>query len=106
MASADKKYKLLAADGTIFESDVPGKLGGNKKLRIYGRLDCPSAVAAVEKGTYQKCRVFFLDEAAAIAAGYRPCGKCMKARYDEWKKGGTPRTSEYPWHELPKEKRG
>ena len=39
----DKKYKLINASGETYESFVPGELGGNKKLKIYGRLDCPSA---------------------------------------------------------------
>lgn len=34
---------------------------------------------------YVKYRVFFKDEEAAIAAGYRPCGVCMKAEYKRWK---------------------
>ena len=25
------------------------------------------------------------DEATAISAGYRPCGKCMKEAYQKWK---------------------
>ena len=55
-------------------------------MKIYGRLDCPSAMRAIASGnTYQKHRVFFADEATAIAAGYRPCGKCMKAQYDAWR---------------------
>jgi methylphosphotriester-DNA--protein-cysteine methyltransferase len=61
---------------------VPGTLGGNRRDKIYGRLDCPSALRAVAKGpTYSRFRVFFLDEASAIAAGYRPCGNCMKDQY-------------------------
>ncbi|WP_439624855.1 hypothetical protein [Gemmata sp.] len=50
-----------------------------RDLRIYGRLDCNSAVAALGKG-YSRHRVFFADEAAGIAAGYRPCGNCFRAR--------------------------
>jgi methylphosphotriester-DNA--protein-cysteine methyltransferase len=34
--------------------------------------------------------VFFADEATAVAAGYRPCGNCMKAEYREWKDGQPP----------------
>ena len=36
-------------------------------------------------GQYVKYRVFFKDEETAIAAGYRPCGVCMKAEYKRWK---------------------
>jgi len=83
MAAPREFYRLLAADGSIFESRAPGKLGGNRRLRIYGRLECPSARRALRHG-YAQRRVFFLDEAAAIAAGYRPCGRCMRDRYLSW----------------------
>ena len=69
-------YRLLQPDGTFVESDVPGELGANATLRLYGRLDCESAVNALRRG-YAKHRVFFKDEKAAIDAGYRPCGRCM-----------------------------
>jgi methylphosphotriester-DNA--protein-cysteine methyltransferase len=83
-------FRLLAADGTFFESRVPGTLGGNRRLRIYGRLDCPSAARALSRG-YAERRVFFRDEATAAAAGYRPCAKCLPERYREWKRAQTSR---------------
>ena len=84
MAAPRERYRLLAADGSTFESRAPGSLGGNRRLRIYGRLDCPSAGRALKRG-YSRWRVFFLDEAAAVAAGYRPCGVCMRDRYRQWR---------------------
>lgn len=30
-------------------------------------------------------RVFFADEATAIATGYRPCGRCLRADYLAWR---------------------
>ncbi|MDO5289927.1 MAG: Ada metal-binding domain-containing protein [Pseudomonadota bacterium] len=30
-------------------------------------------------------RVFFADEAEAQAAGYRPCGHCLRAAYRQWR---------------------
>ena len=85
MAEA-KKYKLLGTDGEIYLSDVPGEYGGNSKLKIYGRLDCPSANSVIKRhpGSYEKSRVFFLDEKTALAAGYRPCGNCLRAKYKEY----------------------
>ncbi len=80
-----KQYKLLGADGKTYLSDEKGTLGGNSRDKIYGRLDCPAANNAVKQGTYAKIRVFFKDEATAIAAGYRPCGCCMKEKYKRWK---------------------
>jgi methylphosphotriester-DNA--protein-cysteine methyltransferase len=60
-------------------------LGGHRLTKIYGRLDCPSALRAIARGGYVRHRVFFADEAAAIGAGYRPCARCMTERYKEWK---------------------
>jgi methylphosphotriester-DNA--protein-cysteine methyltransferase len=81
-----KRYMLLAPSGVQVESVTPGKLGGNARSRIYGRLDCPSALRALSQGEiYARSRVFFADEASAVAAGYRPCGRCMPEAYRAWK---------------------
>jgi methylphosphotriester-DNA--protein-cysteine methyltransferase len=64
---------------------VRGTFGGHRGTRIYGRLDCPSALRAIAGGGYAEHRVFFPDEAAAVAAGYRPCARCMPERYRAWK---------------------
>jgi methylphosphotriester-DNA--protein-cysteine methyltransferase len=64
---------------------IRGTLGGHRGTKIYGRMDCPSALRAIGRGGYVKYRVFFADETAAIAAGYRPCARCMPERYREWK---------------------
>lgn len=92
-----KLYKLLAPDGSSHESLEPGQLGGYRPKRIYGQLNCWSATAHLAKGGYSMHRVFFADEDAAIAAGYRPCGHCMRARYQQWKRGGPLGSPEYPW---------
>ena len=78
-------YTLLGADGRPYESDAKGQWGGHRRMKIYGRLDCPSALRAIARGGYARHRVFFADEATAIAAGYRPCGICCKDRYQAWK---------------------
>ena len=80
----EKKYKLIDENGNTYLSSIPGTLGGNKKLKIYGKLDCPSANMWIKKGYYVDNRVFFIDEITAIKAGYRPCGVCMKKEYKEW----------------------
>lgn len=84
---SEKTYRLLGSDGQKHESTTPGVLGGNAKDKIYGRLDCGAALASVRRygESYTKHRVFFADEEAAIGAGYRPCGSCLRARYVEWK---------------------
>jgi methylphosphotriester-DNA--protein-cysteine methyltransferase len=78
-----KQFRLLTPTGPQL-SEVPGALGGNSKAKIYGRLDCSAALGALPQG-YAKQRVFFADEAAAIACGYRPCGSCMRKEYAAWK---------------------
>ena len=78
------RYLLTGADGTTVPSAVPGRLGGNRASKIYGRLDCPSAIRALARG-YAKRRVLFADEATAVAAGYRPCAVCMREAYHQWK---------------------
>ena len=80
-----KIYHLIDAEGNPYESETPGELGGHRKLKIYGRLDCPSALRFIAICQYVQHRVFFKDEMTAVAAGYRPCGVCMKEAYMKWK---------------------
>jgi methylphosphotriester-DNA--protein-cysteine methyltransferase len=75
---AVKTYKLLDKDGNTYLSEVKGALGGHRRTKIYGRLDCPTAERHIKKGQYVQHRVFFADQAAAEAAGYRPCGVCLR----------------------------
>ena len=78
-------FTLTASDGSNFRSTHPGTLGGHRRLRIYGRLDCPSARRWLASGYYAPHRVFFADEATAQAAGYRPCAVCMPAAFALWR---------------------
>lgn len=78
-------YTLLGADRVPYPSSDPGTLGGHRAGRIYGRLDCRTALAAIDRGGYVRHRVFFADEATAVAAGYRPCAVCLPAEYQQWK---------------------
>ena len=79
-------YTLLGADGVPYASDTPGALGGHSRQRVYGRLDCPVALSLIRRGRNRReYRVFFASEADAVAAGYRPCGACMRAEYAAWK---------------------
>jgi methylphosphotriester-DNA--protein-cysteine methyltransferase len=82
-----KRYTLIGPGGAPYQSPTPGTLGGHRATRIYGRLDCPSALRALAKGGYATHRVFFADETTAIAAGYRPCARCLPERYQDWKEG-------------------
>ncbi len=80
-----RTWTLIGPEGRSFESPVPGSLGGHRRSRIYGRLDCAGARRAIARGGYVTSRVFFLDEATAIAVGYRPCWECMREEYRAWK---------------------
>jgi methylphosphotriester-DNA--protein-cysteine methyltransferase len=80
-----KLYRLLGPDGREVHSATPGTLGGHRRNKIYGRLDCPGALRWIAKGHYVRHRVFFADEATAIAAGYRPCANCLREEYRRWK---------------------
>ncbi|MER5906033.1 Ada metal-binding domain-containing protein [Streptomyces mirabilis] len=84
-APAHRTYTLLGPDGQLCRSGTPGTLGGHRRGRLYGRLDCPSALRAIARGHYAEHRVFFPDEATAIAAGYRPCAVCLPGAYARWK---------------------
>jgi methylphosphotriester-DNA--protein-cysteine methyltransferase len=77
-------HTLIGADGREYESERPGTLGGHRRSRIYGRLDCPAAMRAIARGGYVSQRVFFAHEDDAIAAGYRPCAVCLARRYRAW----------------------
>lgn len=77
------KYKLLGPDCQFYYSNTPGILGGHWRgnRKVYGRLDCPSALNWIKRGYYTEYRVFFASEQDAINAGFRPCGICMKEKY-------------------------
>jgi hypothetical protein len=68
-----KRLKQLLNSGSI-------RLAGNRKLKIYGTLNCSSG-----KRIKTENRLFFESETEAISAGYRPCGHCMKEAYQKWK---------------------
>jgi len=75
----------MGPDGIVRPSRTKGVLGGNRQLHIYGRLDCSSALRWIKRGHYVAYRVFFASELAALAAGYRPCARCLPVEYAQWK---------------------
>ena len=79
-----KTYTLLDQERRPYQSPTPGTLGGHRGTKVYGRLDCPTALRWIATGQYVQHRVFFADEEAAIAAGYRPCGHCLRPKYRQW----------------------
>ena len=90
MALPPKLYKLIGPDGQPYLSERPGTLGGHRRNKLYGQLDCPSALRWLAKGHIVRHRVFFADEETAIAAGYRPCAVCLPAEYKAWKTAQSP----------------
>ncbi|WP_454727407.1 MULTISPECIES: Ada metal-binding domain-containing protein [Cupriavidus] len=85
MPAPDKTFTLLGPEGRPYASPVAGAFGGHRGGKRYGRLDCRAALRAIARGGYVRHRVFFADEATAIAAGYRPCAVCMPREYAAWK---------------------
>lgn len=55
-------------------------LGGNARLKIYGRLHCRWG-----KRMKRDSRVFFKSETEAQQQNFRPCGHCMQMAYEQWK---------------------
>jgi methylphosphotriester-DNA--protein-cysteine methyltransferase len=80
-----RTWRLTGPDGRPYDSAVPGAFGGHARSHIYGRLDCPTARRAIERGGYVAHRVFFASESDAVAAGFRPCAVCLPERYAAWK---------------------
>ena len=79
-----KLYQLFGVDVKLYDGIAPRTVGGNKKLKIYGHLDCLSVLYYIEKGQYVKYWAF-KDEETAITAEYRPYIKCMHKEYKRWK---------------------
>lgn len=82
-------YTLLDEARQPYRSDTPGTLAGHRRSRIYGRLDCPGALRWLARGRYVRHRVFFRDEATAVAAGFRPCAVCMPEANAAWRRSAS-----------------
>lgn len=70
---SSKKLYGLIKNGKI-------NFAGNKKLKIYGQLNCSSG-----KRMKIENRVFFESETEASQLNFRPCGHCMNKKYRQWK---------------------
>ena len=70
MAKRARLFKILKG-GKIVEGTKPGKYGGCRPGKIFGRLDCKTGMRMKKEN-----RVFFLTWEDAIAEGYRPCKNC------------------------------
>jgi methylphosphotriester-DNA--protein-cysteine methyltransferase len=85
MTRPTRTYTLVAADGKPYASTEKGTIGGHRGTKVFGRLDCPTALRSIARGGYARRRVFFADVATAVEAGYRPCAACMPEAYRGWK---------------------
>ncbi|EFP0623417.1 metal-binding protein [Escherichia coli] len=94
MTTPNKTFTLHGPDGKPHASPLPGTFGGHRSGKLYGRLDCRAALQAIARDGYVKHRVFFADEATAIAASYRPCAVCMPLEYAAWKKAQPVKSSD------------
>jgi methylphosphotriester-DNA--protein-cysteine methyltransferase len=91
---SQRTWTLIGPDNLPYASERPGAFGGHRRSRIYGRLDCRAALAAIARGGYVNHRVFFLNEEHARAAGYRPCAVCLPQAYAAWqRRQNTPPTA-------------
>jgi hypothetical protein len=63
-----KLYTLIGRDGRPYQSLTKGTLGGRMrgKKKVYGRLDCPTALSWIKRGHYVRYRVFFANEETAM----------------------------------------
>lgn len=57
------------------------RLGGNRKLKIYGKLNCRSG-----KRMKRENHVFFHSKEDALQKGFRPCGHCIRSEYKKMEK--------------------
>jgi len=46
----------------------------------------PKKLGNIKPGPVKYTKLFFLDEATALAAGHRPCSECQRPRFDAFKK--------------------
>lgn len=60
-------WTLTGPDGAPYQSDRPGTLGGHRRSKLYGRLDCRSALQALARGGYALDRVFFPMRASSAS---------------------------------------
>jgi hypothetical protein len=58
MAATARAYILVGPVGKPYRSQTPGTLGGNRRGKLYGRLDCRPALRAIAKGGYAKHACF------------------------------------------------
>ena len=69
MTGSRASWELIGADGRPFASPTPGTLGGHRGTKVYGRLDCPTALRYLAKGQYAANRVSLMSCPTSTAPG-------------------------------------
>jgi hypothetical protein len=82
--------RLVGPAGREIVSTAPGTLGGRRRTKAYGRLDCAVTLRQVAQGHDMRPRGLFADGQTTIAAGYRPCAHCLPERHAAWRAGNAP----------------
>lgn len=77
-AGPRKLYTLLGPDSQFYASPYQAPYGGHSGVKLFGKLDCPSALMHIRRGHYVDQRVFFASFMDALALGYRACRRCSK----------------------------
>jgi hypothetical protein len=101
--------------GTLHATPSRGTFMGNKgclhndKKQIVKSVGCNGWVICalqfksrkreiMATGTYTE--LFFLDEATALAAGHRPCGECLRAKFVDYKHHWISANCDTPSHNI------
>jgi methylphosphotriester-DNA--protein-cysteine methyltransferase len=74
---AHKSFTHAEVRSKIRKGDL--NLAGNSRLKIYGLLNCASG-----RRMKRQNRVFFVSEMEALENCYRPCGHCLREKYQAW----------------------
>jgi len=80
--------------GRVIRSSKRGYFMGNRDFGdawITCSLRSPDGAPGASPITYKK--LFFLDEATALAAGHRPCGQCRRKDYSAFRRLGQSTTA-------------
>lgn len=80
---SDPQCNRVAPDGTIFATRHRGMFMGNRTSPPRW-LVCDLHFQRDLKVPRKYTKLFFLDEAVALAAGHRPCKTCRSDRYDAY----------------------
>ncbi len=92
--------------GRLVATEARGTMMGNRGVLSAGQefqhrhwVCCLLAYERTLAVPRRYTKLFFLDEATALAAGHRPCGTCRRSDYREFKSAWI-RANSAPWGEV------